>query len=101
MLIAQEGGIKLHIKTRMIINGVLTVTVSILLAIGIVYFLVEKQSRENAASRIGNPLQVVSVQMEGKKKALTIAAENLGKSESLNNTLARAADLVRTKGDLS
>jgi len=92
---------KLHIKTRMIINGVLTVTVSILLAMGIVYFLVQTQSREGAASRIKNAIQVVAAQMDSKKKALVIAAESLGKSESLNNSLGLISDLVRTKGDLS
>lgn len=92
---------KLHIKTRMIINGVLTVTVSILLAMGIVYFLVQQQSRESAAGRIKNALHVVSSQMDSKKKALVIASESLGKSESLNNMLGLIADLVRTKGDLS
>jgi methyl-accepting chemotaxis protein len=91
---------KLHIKTRMIINGVLTVTVSILLAMGIVYSLVQTQSREGAVTRIKNAIHVVSAQMDSKKKALAIAAESLGKSESLNNSLALIADLARTKGDL-
>jgi hypothetical protein len=92
---------KLHIKTRMIINGVLAVTVSILLAMGIVYFLVQQQSRESAHNRIKNALQVLSAQMDGKKKALVVAAESLGKSESLNNKLSLIADLVRTKEDPS
>jgi methyl-accepting chemotaxis protein len=92
---------KLHIKTRMIINGVLAVSVSILLAMGIVYFLVQKQSGENAANRIKNALQVVSAQLDSKKKSLITTGESLGKSESLSNKLSLIADLMKTKEDAS
>ncbi|MFH0729439.1 MAG: methyl-accepting chemotaxis protein [Pseudomonadota bacterium] len=92
---------KLHIKTRMIINGVLAVSVSILLAMGIVYFLVKKQSGENAANRIKTALQVVSAQLDSKKKSLITAGESLGKSESLSNKLSLIADLLKTKEDAS
>ena len=92
---------KLHIKTRMIINGVLSVTISILLAMGIVYFLVQKQSKEGADGRIVHALEVVSAQLDSKKEKLVVAAESLSKSESLTNKLALIWDLMDIGEDVS
>ena len=85
---------KLHIKTRMIINGVLSVMLSIMLAMGIVYFLVQKQSKEGADSRIDHALKVVAGQLDSQKKELVGAAESLGRGEVLNNQLALIWDLM-------
>lgn len=92
---------KLHIKTRMIINGVLSVTISMLLAMIIVYFLVQKQSKDGAVGRIEHARQVVSAELENKKANLIEAGETLGKSRSLNNILGLVWDLVDTKQDIS
>ena len=94
-------GMKLHVKTRMIINGVLSVTISILLSMGIVYFLIQKQSRESADTRIEHALTVFSAQFDSKKKELIGAAENLGRGEVLNNQLALIADLMDIKESIS
>lgn len=89
------GGImKFHIKTRMIINGVLSVTISTLLAMGIVYFLVQKQSKQRTDNRIEHARHVISSQLESKKVDLIRAAETLGKSKSLNKILGLVWDLI-------
>ena len=92
---------KLHIETRMILNGVLSVTVSMLLAMLIVYFLVQKQSQEGAGSRIEHAHQIVSAQLESNKKALVEAGVTLGESNSLNNILGLIWDLVDSNQDIS
>jgi hypothetical protein len=92
---------KLHVKTRMILNGVLSVTISILLSMGIVYFLIQKQSQESADTRIEHALKVFSAQLDSKKKELIGAAENLGRGEVLNNQLALIADLMDIKESIS
>jgi methyl-accepting chemotaxis protein len=92
---------KLHVKTRMIMNGVLSVTISILLSMGIVYFLIQQQSQESADSRIEHALEVFSAQLDSKKKELIGAAENLGRGEVLNNQLALIADLLELKENIS
>jgi methyl-accepting chemotaxis protein len=92
---------KLHVKTRMIINGVLSVTLSMLLAMGIVYFLVQKQSKGGAGSRIEHARQVVSAQLESKKEGLIEAGVTLGESGSLNNILGLIWDLVDSDQDIS
>lgn len=83
-----------HIKTRMIISGIVSVTISVLLAMGIVYYLVQKQSREGAVNRIGHALTVVDAQLDAKKKDLLVAADNIGRGEVLNNQLALISDLM-------
>lgn len=85
----------------MILNGVLSVAVSIVLAMVIVYFVVQKQSRENAETQIRNAAQALSSQFESNRKSLVAAAESIGKSENLSNKFELIADLVRTKGDLT
>jgi methyl-accepting chemotaxis protein-like sensor len=92
---------KLHVKTRLIINGVLSVTLSMLLAMGIVYFLVQKQSKEGAGSRIEHARQVVSAELENKKKELIVAAVTLGESNSLNNILGLIWDLIDSSQNIS
>lgn len=92
---------KFHVKTRMIMNGVLSVTISILLAMGIVYFLIQKQSQESADIRIEHGLKVFSAQLDSKKKELVGAAENLGRGEALNNQLALIADLLEVRDSIS
>lgn len=92
---------KLHIKTRMIVNGVLSVTISILLAMGIVYFLVEKQSRQGAENRIAHAVKVLSAEVDSKKKGLINAAESLGKGEVLTNQLSLIWDLMDINEDIS
>ncbi|MFH0729229.1 MAG: methyl-accepting chemotaxis protein [Pseudomonadota bacterium] len=92
---------KFHVKTRMIMNGVLSVTISILLSMGIVYFLIQKQSQESADARIEHALKVFSAQLDSKKKELIGAAENLGRGEVLNNQLALIADLLELKENIS
>ncbi|MFH0730677.1 MAG: methyl-accepting chemotaxis protein [Pseudomonadota bacterium] len=91
---------KLHAKTRMIINGILSVTLSILFAMGIVYFLIQQQSRERAHSRIEHSIQVVLAQLESKKKELAEVVEGLGKSDMLSNQLALIKDLLGMKQDI-
>ncbi|MDX9787776.1 MAG: methyl-accepting chemotaxis protein [Desulfobacterales bacterium] len=92
---------KLHIKTRLIINGVLSVIISILLAMGVVYFLVAGQSRQAAENRIARAGEVLSAELANKKKALQRAAESLSKGAVLNNNLALIADLMDLKEDIS
>lgn len=85
---------KVHIKTRMIINGVLSVLVCILLAMGIVYFLIQKQSRDGAGNRIEQARHVLSGQLTHKKEKLLGAGDSMGRRESLTNKLALIWDLV-------
>ena len=92
---------KLHIKTRMILNGVLSVTISMLLAMLIVYFLVQKQSRDGAGGRIEHARQVVSAQLESNKNDLVTAAVTLGESNSLNNILGLIWDLIDSSQNIS
>lgn len=92
---------KLHVKTRMIMNGVLSVIISILLSMGIVFFLVQKQSQGSADARIEHALKVFSAQLDSRKKELVGAAENLGRGEVLNNQLALIADLLELKESIS
>ena len=92
---------RFHIKTRMIINGVLSVIISMFLAMGIVYFLVQKQSKEGTGKRIEHSRQIISAQLESKKKDLVRAAETLGKSKSLNNILGLVWDLIDSKQSIA
>ncbi|MDX9785530.1 MAG: methyl-accepting chemotaxis protein [Desulfobacterales bacterium] len=92
---------KLHIKTRMIINGVVSVLVSILLAMGVVYFLVQKQSRAGANHRIEEARRVLSGQLQNKKKALERAAGNLSGREALYTKLSTIQKLILTGEEFS
>jgi hypothetical protein len=55
---------KLHMKTRLILNGVLSIVISILLAMGGVYFMMQKQRREAARHRIEQALRAVSTELD-------------------------------------
>ncbi len=74
---------KLNIKTRMIINGVLTVMVSISLAMTIVFIIVNKQGKTNAVKRIDQALSVVAGQYNDLEAGLMKQGENIGRADLL------------------
>jgi len=85
---------KFHIKTRMIINGVLSVTVSLFLAVLIVYILVHRQSHVSANKRINQALQVVAGQYKDMETDLLVNTETLGHQDSLVNQAEVIQDLI-------
>lgn len=72
---------KKSIKTKMIVNGVLSVSVSIILAMVIVFYLVRNQSQDAAEKRIDQAAQVVSVQFKEMGNKLIAAGNKIGASE--------------------
>jgi len=85
---------RLHIKTRMIINGVLSVTVSVFLAMLIVYILVHRQSHVSATKRINQALQVVAGQYKDMEADLLANAGTLSHQDSLVNQADVIQDLI-------
>jgi hypothetical protein len=88
---------KFHIKTRMIINGVLSVMVSIVLAMVIFYFLVHTQSRQSADARIEHAHSIVEEQLSNMQKEMIRGAQNLGRGEWLNNQLSSLKEFIGMK----
>ncbi|MFH0728071.1 MAG: methyl-accepting chemotaxis protein [Pseudomonadota bacterium] len=91
----------LNIKTRMILNGVLAVSISIVFAMGAVYWLIQEQNISRSSKKIDAARQVISSQMEEKKKQLSLFCESVGKDEILNSQINFIADLFNMKQDAS
>lgn len=72
---------KKTIKTRMILNGILSVMVSISLAMVIVFFLLKNQNQAAAAKRIDQAAQVVSVQYKAVEKRLLSVGGKISTNE--------------------
>jgi hypothetical protein len=78
----------------MIINGVLSVTVSVFLAVLIVYILIHRQSYDSANKRVNQALQVVAGQYKDMETDLLANAETLSHQDSLVNQVEVMQDLI-------
>jgi hypothetical protein len=83
-----------HIKTRMIVNGVLLVSVSICLAMLVVYTIFQKQSQAGAHKRIEQALQVIGGQYNDLEANLVTKGESLGRQDSLAHQLWMISELL-------
>jgi methyl-accepting chemotaxis protein len=90
-----------NIKTRMILNGVLAVSISIVFAMGAVYWLIQEQNESRSSKKIDAARQVISSQLEEKKKQLSLFSESVGKDEILNSQINLIDDLINAKQDIS
>ena len=90
-----------HIKTRMIVNGVLLVSVSICLAMLVVYTIFQKQSQAGAHKRIEQALQVIGGQYNDLEADLVTKGENLGRQDSLANQLGVISEFLAVEGGIS
>ncbi len=83
------------IKTRMIMYGIMSVSISIILAMCIVFFIIKNQSRRGAEKRIDQSVKVVEGQLQKMEKNLIGDAVRLGNQEQV------ASQVDMFQGELS